>query len=304
MKKQDCKSGREAMVGDVFAVKQPDGRYGAIRIAKVQPKLGSYLIITTPYIGMELPAIDNSELSKVLLQNRFFYKNKRALTWIDEKPPESLKYIGHIPLNDEEKNIICNSFCEHWDTIGIEAYLEWRWKNDQDNFIMEVQEEQRIEGEQLHNKFKIKMDDDKFWSIISLLDMESKETDGMVEAAVHALAKMNVKEINEFEETLSLKLYLLDTKSHAKNMGEHSYIEDHPSHFSVDMFLYARCAVIAEGQRYFELTLRNPEKMIKNRTFEPLLTIASEAYAKKRGSKFEYIAGFSYETFSNSEGWS
>ncbi|URT69075.1 hypothetical protein [Cytobacillus firmus] len=57
-------------IGDVFAVSLPDGRYGAIRVADQIDK--SYLIITTPYIGTEIPAIENEVLGDILIQNRFF----------------------------------------------------------------------------------------------------------------------------------------------------------------------------------------------------------------------------------------
>ncbi|PAE23914.1 hypothetical protein [Bacillus sp. 7894-2] len=60
------------LIGDVFAVSLPDGRYGAIRVADQIDK--SYLIITTPYIGTEIPPIENEFLGDILIQNRFFSK--------------------------------------------------------------------------------------------------------------------------------------------------------------------------------------------------------------------------------------
>ena len=147
------------------------------------------------------------------------------------------------------------------------------------------------------------MNDEEFWSITSLLNSNGNGSEDILEPAVMALSKMSVKDIKEFEEALSYKLYLLDTREHAKNIGEYSYTEDNPINFSVDLFLYIRCAVVAEGQQNFECTLKNPEMMIKNRTFEPLLSIASHAYLKRMKKDFEYTSGCSYETFSNIAGW-
>lgn len=43
--------------------------------------------------------------------------------------------------------------------------------------------------------------------------------------------------------------------------------------------------------------------MIKDYTFEALLSIASEGYRRRTGKKFEYTTDFDYETYSNIEGW-
>ncbi len=73
---------------------------------------------------------------------------------------------------------------------------------------------------------------------------------------------MKVKEIKQFEETIAHKLYLLDTKKHAENMREYSFKDETPNEFSVDDFLYTRCAVIARGQDNYVEILQNPEKML------------------------------------------
>ncbi|MBG9586125.1 hypothetical protein ABE26_02675 [Cytobacillus firmus] len=147
------------------------------------------------------------------------------------------------------------------------------------------------------------MKDEAFWSIIFLLDFYENDEEKIIEPAVNALAKMRVKDIKEFEEALSYKLYLLDTKEHAKNTGEYSYKEITQEHFSADLFLYIRCSVIAEGKEYFDDCLNNPQNMPKDNSFEPLLSIASEAYTRRTGKEFEYITGCDYETFSNAAGW-
>jgi hypothetical protein len=297
------KSKSTVSIGDVFAVSLPDGRYGAIKVADRIDK--SYLIITTPYIGTEIPSIENELLGEILLQNRFFYNNNKALIWVEGKVPKEVIYIGNIPLSG--RKIICNSFGEKWDnSVGMEVFLEWRWEYDRENFEKEIREEEKRINEE-HKKLqkpKKMMKDETFWSIISLLNFnDENDEEEILEPAVNALAKMSVKDIKEFEEALSYKLYLLDTKEHAKNIGEFSYDEETQDYFSADLFLYFRCSVIAEGKECFELTIKNPQNMPKDNSFEPLLSLASEAYTKRTGKDFEYITGCDYESFSNVEGW-
>lgn len=293
-------------LGDVFAVCLPDRRYGAIRV--VAHIDNSYLIVTTPYIGVDVPPIDNKALSKILHQNRFSYDNDPALVWVDGKVPKQIIYIGNIPLTDKEKKIECASHGGKWtNSVGNEIFLEWRWENDRENFERELREEENNIAENYQNisqRPKKMMKDEKFWSIISLLKCnEESDEEKIVAPAVNALAKMGVKNIKEFEEALSYKLYLLDTKEHAKSIGEYSFSEDTKDYFSPDLFLYIRCSVIAEGKQYFDECLKNPQSMSKGKCFEPILSLASEAYKKRTGREFEYFPGCDYETFSNVAGW-
>jgi len=71
----------------------------------------------------------------------------------------------------------------------------------------------------------------------------------------------------------------------------------------VDNFLYARCCVVANGKAYYEQVLKNPEDMPKEVTFEALLRIPGEAYQKKTGKRLVFVTTYSYETYSNREGW-
>ncbi|KML27614.1 hypothetical protein ABV89_13705 [Priestia aryabhattai] len=147
------------------------------------------------------------------------------------------------------------------------------------------------------------MDDQVFWNIISLLDWSKEDADEIVEAAIKELSTFTAWKIRHFEETLSYKLFLLDTEEHAKEIGEYSFSQQ-DQHFSPDLFLYARCEVVAHGKEVFEDIVSNPSKMLKDTEFEILLSLSSEAYYVKKGKEFEYESGCSYETFSNKEGWS
>ncbi len=144
----------------------------------------------------------------------------------------------------------------------------------------------------------------QFWELIDKLDWskENESNELVVKPLTEHLASLSPSHIYQFQEILSKKLFELDTKAHAMNCGENSWRgEDQP--FSVDEFLYARACVVANGSQRFEEVLSDPQKMLKDLTFEALLYVAPDAYKKKTGNRFDYLPSNSFETFSNKEGW-
>ena len=143
----------------------------------------------------------------------------------------------------------------------------------------------------------------RFWEIISLFDWtDAENNDRVLEPAVFALATSPVHHIYLFADMLAEKLFTLDAKLYAENIGDDAYTSD--KYFSVDNFLYARCCVIANGQEAYESVLKNPTLMPKDLTFESLLSLASKAYFQKTGKRFDYVATTPIETYSNKKGWS
>ena len=139
------------------------------------------------------------------------------------------------------------------------------------------------------------LSDEQFWQIISLLDWTKLDDDeGVVAPVVIHLSSLPVSFIYQFEDKLSEKLYQLDTRQHAIKS---------PKPLSVDVFLYTRCAVVANGEEAFKAVLKDPTQMPDDVDFEPLLYIASDAYALKTGKPFEYLPTFSIETYANKGGW-
>jgi len=147
------------------------------------------------------------------------------------------------------------------------------------------------------------LSEDRFWEIIALLDWnKAGDDDAVIEPAVEVLAKSPVRHIYEFEDILSEKLYQLDGLAYARRTGDSAY-KSEDEFFSVDGFLYDRCAVVANGREFFYEVLHDPEKMPKELSFEALLSVAGDAYERKTGKNFDYIPAWSYETFSNKVGW-
>ena len=138
-----------------------------------------------------------------------------------------------------------------------------------------------------------------FWAMIDFIDWSKKSATDKLDAVVKKLSARPVSHIYIFADKLSEKLYFLDTKQHAN-----VYAADEPDHFiSVDDFLYARCAVVAEGRAYYEKVLNDPLLMPNSITFEALLNVADDAYELKMGEEFNYQPSYNYETRSNKQGW-
>ncbi len=136
------------------------------------------------------------------------------------------------------------------------------------------------------------LSDAQFWQIIDALDWSKKDAQSILAPAVAALAKMPMASIYLFKDKMSEKLYDLDTQSHAD-----AYLaKEEDGYLSADYFLYVRCAVLAEGKNYYEKVLKNPSEMPVDIDFEPLLSLADDAYLLKTGKTFNYTPAFSYET--------
>lgn len=116
-----------------------------------------------------------------------------------------------------------------------------------------------------------------FWRVIDTIDWSKKGAENKVSPAVKLLAEMPVSSLYLFADKLSAKLYHLDTRNHAN-----AYAAQEPDNFvSADDFLYARCAVVAEGKEYYEKVLNDPSQMPEDIVFEPLLYLADDAFELK-----------------------
>jgi hypothetical protein len=163
-------------------------------------------------------------------------------------------------------------------------------------FEKNAQIEIRVEEQQRREDL---LSDAQFWQIIDLLDWTKDNYTETLAPAVTALAKMPVACIYLFKDKLSEKLYALDTKTHAKFYME----KEEDGYFSADYFLYTRCAVVAEGKKYYEKVLKKPSEFPNDIDFEHLLSLANQAYKLKTGKEFNYTPTFNYETHQNLKSW-
>jgi hypothetical protein len=294
--------------GDVFVRQHPDGRYGAVRVLRIDGK--SVMLSTSMYLSDSQPLASDGLLRFAVEQHRFSWKGQRAIKWMNGKPPANFVFAFNLPLNDEERRIECNSYGGRWDDdAGFEVYMEWRWENDREALEAEVQADRLARDEVERQKAlaqhpKRMMAESDFWAVIGLLDWSKTGNDEAVIApAINALAKQSKPSIRGFSERLAYCLYCLDTSEHARNIGSESYVDDQ-THFSEDWFLYVRCAALANGKDFYEKARTNPQSMPKDLEFEALLSVSSAAWEAKTGDDFDYETGCSYESFSNLAGWS
>ena len=149
------------------------------------------------------------------------------------------------------------------------------------------------------------MDDATFWGLIERLDWTHEGDDEKVVAPlVKALSDMPDRDIAGFADQLARRLFALDGRAWARESGSTIWWGE-PASLSVDGFLYARLAVVANGRAFYEAVLADPTRMPKDREFESLLYVASTAYERKTGLDDDgsLDSPVSFETFANEAGW-
>lgn len=150
----------------------------------------------------------------------------------------------------------------------------------------------------------IAMNEDQFWAIIAELDWKQFDREAIMAPAIKALSRFNQEDIHLFHELLHQKLYALDGRRFAVQLGSNRYAQQEDAPFFVDDFLYSRCAVVANGRAFYETVLSNPKRMPKEYTFESLLYLPEKAWKLKTGrDDYDYSPETWCETFSNAEGW-
>lgn len=138
-----------------------------------------------------------------------------------------------------------------------------------------------------------------FWDIIQQLDWQQEGDDAAVLApAATALSRFSEAAIRAFADIQARLLYQLDGKSYADAyVGEDGYL-------SADGFLYARCAVVANGRDTYYRILAHPEQMPRDVEFEALLYLPEKAWQLCTGKgSWDFVPSYNYETGFNEEGW-
>lgn len=147
------------------------------------------------------------------------------------------------------------------------------------------------------------MTDAEFWAVIACINWDGESDEEILAPAVAALSALGSGAALAFQDTLAQKLYALDTRAHAREIGIGAYDDTDESALSADLFLYARCCVVVNGREFYERVLQQPREMPKNMPFDALLSLAPSAFERASGEKFDHVPPVSYETFSNQAGW-
>jgi Protein of unknown function (DUF4240) len=152
-----------------------------------------------------------------------------------------------------------------------------------------------------HKPTKENLTEAHFWTLVAQLDWsKAGNDDAVIAPIVHALSKSNFRQIVDFADILSHKLYLLDSEIYLPQDDAVTIDAD----FVADRFLYTRCCVIANGLTFFNHIRRHPTEMPHELLFSALLRIPNEAFKKQTGKPLDHVWAYPIETFSNALGWS
>jgi predicted DNA-binding WGR domain protein len=150
------------------------------------------------------------------------------------------------------------------------------------------------------------MDEDLFWEIIASFNWKKQiDDDAIMLPAEKRLASLPIEDIFAFDNILAEKLYQLDGKKYADVCyPKKQTLSDGTPYMSVDDFLYCRCCVVINGQKFYQFTLDYPKNWPLDSTFESILYLARRAYERKTtGEDYPHLSEPSFETYSNRAGW-
>lgn len=203
--------------------------------------------------------------------------------------------IPAVDSRDEDRTFDARgTFCGHWHlSMAKDVLLEaGATLESPDPSSRERQDVDRVTGT---------MSDDDFWQCIDLLDWSTTEPADVVELLVRHRAARPVEAIGGFHRNLSGKLFDLDRLEFARQIGTYSF--GSAAGFSPDHFLDVRAAVVANGRRFYDEVVADPERMPKDLEFEELTTVAERAYSRKTGRTPLFLGAKPTETYSNTDGW-
>ncbi|MGV9453091.1 DUF4240 domain-containing protein [Streptomyces sp. NPDC003635] len=140
------------------------------------------------------------------------------------------------------------------------------------------------------------MNEKDFWQLIDDCTACTPDPDAVQLAArlTSRLSAGPLATVIGFAERLSWALYRLDRKEYGHDL-------------SSDIFLYTRAAIVAASRETYAATLRDAQLFAPYARdliwAESLLYVPDEAYRRITGNEWDRSTRYSYESYSNSEGW-
>ncbi|MBX9424665.1 DUF4240 domain-containing protein [Streptomyces lateritius] len=145
-----------------------------------------------------------------------------------------------------------------------------------------------------------------FWALIATLNGEA--TEESCRRLAQELSRRSVSDIVGFAERHAEALYRLDQEK----FGTLPVVDltarfGSPFRQSSDVFLYARCAVVAAGQAVWESVFLDADKFTPYTSSECdgewLLYVPDEAYELAAGEEWDRSTRYCFESYSNRDGW-
>ncbi|MFH9656233.1 DUF4240 domain-containing protein [Streptomyces anulatus] len=140
------------------------------------------------------------------------------------------------------------------------------------------------------------MNENTFWQLIEACgsSIPDPEGDELAAALTAHLTNGPVSDVIGFAEQLSWALYRLDRRDYGDDL-------------SSDQFLYTRAAVVAAGREEYVRVLRAPQRFTPYANdliwAEALLYVPDNAYRHLTGDEWDRNTRYSYESYSNTAGW-
>ena len=136
--------------GAAFAVPLADGRFGAVRVLRVDPDREMSLVAATQYIGAKPPGISEALLASILRMNsvgcdratqRVMPDNWPCVWWQHwcEPPPKKFRYLGIVEPAPAEQRMNPQAFSKYWDDWARYILQEWRWQHDRQALVSELE---------------------------------------------------------------------------------------------------------------------------------------------------------------------
>ncbi|MEV7563916.1 DUF4240 domain-containing protein [Streptomyces tanashiensis] len=145
-----------------------------------------------------------------------------------------------------------------------------------------------------------------FWALIATLNGEATEEN--CHRLAEELSRRPVSDIVGFAERHAEALYRLDQEKFGTLPVIDMTLRDgSPFPQSSDVFLYARCAVVAAGQTVWESVFFDVDKFAPYTSTEYdgewLLSVPDKAYELATGKEWDRLTRYCFESYSNQDGW-
>jgi len=119
-------------VGEIFVMPLEDGRFGACRVIQRSAFDGpSVLVAASPWIGNDLPDLEDPRLRSILILSHHSFNNEPAMVWVDNPLPKAFKRLGVIEPSAREKRIKVAGGGA-WAFFPIHLQMQSRWDSDRE----------------------------------------------------------------------------------------------------------------------------------------------------------------------------
>ncbi len=129
-----------------------DGSFGLCRIIRATtedtraPLPPCVLVATSSWRGSTTPDLQDPRLREILRLTHHAWAGQLDLHFTSDPPPPEYRFLGEIPLDDDDRAIDSTSFGP-WSS-AIQVLAQWRWDHDREALLREEAEEAKRAAEE------------------------------------------------------------------------------------------------------------------------------------------------------------